>query len=68
MKFKCIKDYDVAKRDEIWTLTNYRDDGNNGGLDDDHLLIPLQRATEKSTTQLLVRKSEFVDHFIFVSI
>ena len=68
MKFKCIKDYDVAKRDEIWTLTNYRDGGNNGGLDDDHLLIPLQRATEKSTTRLLVRKSEFMDHFIFVSI
>ena len=68
MKFKCIKDYDVAKRDEIWTLTNYRDYGNNGGLDDDHLLIPLQRATEKSTTQLLVRKSEFMDHFIFASI
>ena len=68
MKFKCIKDYDVAKRDEIWTLTNYRDDGNDGGLDDDHLLIALQRATEKSTTRLLVRKSEFMDHFIFVSI
>lgn len=68
MKFKCIKDYDVAKRDEIWTLTNYRDDRNNGGLDDDHLLIALQRATEKSTTRLLVRKSEFMDHFIFVSI
>lgn len=65
MKFKCIKDYYVAKRDEIWTLDYY---SNFSTTPVENKIICMYRKTKESDTALYVKKSEFMDHFIFVSI
>ena len=58
MRFKCIEDYDVAKKGQIWILDDYRDVPSK--------VVTLRYKTERCTFFLNVNKEKFVEHFMFL--
>ena len=57
MKFKCIKEYDIAKPGEEWTLDYYISDHN----------VLLKQKTERADICLSVKEDTFDEHFEYVS-
>ena len=64
MRFKCVKEYDIAKPGEVWEMNNYKNLKMLGTKD----FVMMVRHTNKSTVNLMVYVLDFDKHFEYVDI
>lgn len=60
MRFKCIEDYDVAKKGQIWRLESYTDSSSSSKV------VHLKYRTDTALIYLNVDKERFLDYFMFL--
>jgi len=64
MRFKCVKEYDIAKPGEVWAMECYMKRDRLGVKDS----VLIHKSTDKSTVNLLVDVLDFDKHFEYVGI
>jgi len=58
VRFKCVKEYDIAKLGEVWELDYYISNHN----------VLLKQKTERADIALMVKENVFDKHFEYLDI